>query len=349
MYSRSAELALLYCRDWQGRLKKGSIQVVEKCSTNGYDIIGDIHGHGTELIALLDNLGYFHDGISYCHPEGRRALFLGDFIDRGPHQRLVLQTVMPMVERGSARAIMGNHEFNAILFHTKDPENPGSWLRERSDKNINQHLAFLSEYLSRPEELANVIEWFKQLPLWIDIEEGPRLIHACWHDDHIESLRSQLGPGNTLTDELILEASRKETDAYTSIEVLLKGLEVPIREKFRDKDGNLRSEVRTRWWINGNANLQEVALPPSVSERLPAEMLAANILPGYCPEEKPVFFGHYWWKGKPEPLADNVACLDYSVAKGGSLVAYRWDRCKVLHHKKYVAVSAHSPAASHLR
>ena len=68
MYSRSAELALLYCRDWQGRLKKGSIQVVEKCSTNGYDIIGDIHGHGAELIALLESLGYFHDGISYLHP-----------------------------------------------------------------------------------------------------------------------------------------------------------------------------------------------------------------------------------------------------------------------------------------
>ena len=321
--------------------------MVEKCSTDGYDIIGDIHGHGAELIALLESLGYFHDGISYIHPQGRQALFLGDFIDRGPQQRLVMQTVMPMVERASARAIMGNHEFNAILFHTLDPENPGCWLRPRDNKNTNQHLPFLAEYLNRPEELGKVIEWFKRLPLWIDIPKGPRLIHACWHQDHIDTLKPRLGHGNTLTDQLILEASRKGSPVYASIEVLLKGLEIPIKDKYFDKDGNPRSEVRTRWWINGEVNIQEVALPPSMSLRLPAETLAADVLPGYCPSKKPVFFGHYWWKGKPEPLADNVACLDYSVAKGGSLVAYRWDSCEALHHSKYIAVSAHSSPAGH--
>lgn len=35
--------------------------------------------------------------------------------------------------------------------------------------------------------------------------------------------------------------------------------------------------------------------------------------------------GHYWLTGSPTPLAANVACTDYSVAKGGKLVAYRWD------------------------
>ncbi len=39
----------------------------------------------------------------------------------------------------------------------------------------------------------------------------------------------------------------------------------------------------------------------------------------------PVFVGHYWLTGTPTPLAGNVACTDYSVAKGGKLVAYRWD------------------------
>jgi hypothetical protein len=44
-------------------------------------------------------------------------------------------------------------------------------------------------------------------------------------------------------------------------------------------------------------------------------------------------------EGEPVPLAPNIACLDYSVAKpGGKLVAYRWDGEKVLDPGKYVTV-----------
>ncbi|MEJ2531353.1 MAG: hypothetical protein P8Y92_06095 [Halioglobus sp.] len=46
----------------------------------GYDIFGDIHSHGDELVSLLQELGYSHDGVSYIHP-CRQALFLGDFVD----------------------------------------------------------------------------------------------------------------------------------------------------------------------------------------------------------------------------------------------------------------------------
>jgi hypothetical protein len=42
-------------------------------------------------------------------------------------------------------------------------------------------------------------------------------------------------------------------------------------------------------------------------------------------EEAPVFFGHYWLDGIPRIEAENAVCLDYSVAKGGHLVAYRWN------------------------
>ena len=83
----------------------------------GYDIIGDIHGHARTLEALLGRLGYsLFDGV-YRHPE-RKVIFLGDFIDRGPHQRGVIRIVRPMIERGSALAVMGNHEFNAIAYAT---------------------------------------------------------------------------------------------------------------------------------------------------------------------------------------------------------------------------------------
>ena len=87
---------------------------------DGYDIIGDIHGHATKLEELLENLGYdAADGV-YRHPT-RTVIFVGDFIDRGPEQREVLQIVRSMCDAGSAQAVMGNHEFNALGFGTEHP------------------------------------------------------------------------------------------------------------------------------------------------------------------------------------------------------------------------------------
>jgi hypothetical protein len=50
-----------------------------------------------------------------------------------------------------------------------------------------------------------------------------------------------------------------------------------------------------------------------------------------------VFFGYYWLSGsRPEFLADNVACVDYSVAKGGFLCAYRWHGEQKLSNTNFV-------------
>ena len=76
-------------------------------------IMGDIHGHGEPLKRLRHRLGYTEiDGV-WRHPT-RKALFLGDYIDRGPEQLEVVRVVRAMVEAGEALAIMGNHEFNAV-------------------------------------------------------------------------------------------------------------------------------------------------------------------------------------------------------------------------------------------
>ena len=86
-----------------------------------YDIVGDIHGHADKLERLLRRLGYEErDGI-YRHAS-RQLIFVGDFIDRGAEIRRTLQLVRAMVDAGTARAVMGNHEFNALLYHTKGPE-----------------------------------------------------------------------------------------------------------------------------------------------------------------------------------------------------------------------------------
>jgi polynucleotide kinase-phosphatase len=79
-----------------------------------FDIIGDIHGCYDELCMLLDQLGYAkaeHEGRPIRrHPEGRRVIFLGDLVDRGPQTPEVLRLVMDMAAAGSALCVQGNHE-----------------------------------------------------------------------------------------------------------------------------------------------------------------------------------------------------------------------------------------------
>ena len=114
-----------------------------------YDIIGDIHGQASKLQALLDKLGYKLVNGIYVHPDiQRQAIFVGDLIDGGPEQLKTVSIVKSMVEKGSALAIMGNHEFNAIAWHTPNPLVPEDFLRTRSGKlgkkNREQHSAFLA-------------------------------------------------------------------------------------------------------------------------------------------------------------------------------------------------------------
>jgi hypothetical protein len=292
----------------------------------GYDLIGDIHGHANDLIALLKELGYEYSEGHFKH-SNRKVIFLGDFIDRGINQKRVLDIVMPMVKAGAALAVMGNHEFNALAFHTKDPSTPSAWLRKRDDKNISQHIAFLNDY-SSPKlkgELNEVLDFFHSLPLWLEVD-GIRVIHACWHDKIIQSIRPMLNDDNSMPNEFFVAANIKDTIEFNAIETLLKGAEYKLEDgvSFLDKDGHERHEVRIRWWLNNAKDLGELAFGRYKKEitELPVN---SNILVGYPKGAPPVFIGHYWLNDTPTPLAANIACLDYSVAKHGKLVAYRWN------------------------
>lgn len=152
---------------------------------NNYDIIGDIHGCSQTLTAMLDQLGYERRGRVYQH-SSRQVIFLGDFIDRGPHQREVVAIVRPMIESGTALSVMGNHEFNAIAYATQDAGS-GEYLRPHSDKNKAQHQVFLNAYTGDPTGYADIINWFKTLPLWLDLG-ALRIVHACWDDRYITQL-----------------------------------------------------------------------------------------------------------------------------------------------------------------
>ncbi|WP_435737209.1 polynucleotide kinase-phosphatase [Cellulosimicrobium sp. PMB13] len=88
--------------------------------TGPFDAIGDVHGCLDELLTLLDRLGYVveHDDagrpVDAAHPEGRRAIFLGDLVDRGPDSPGVLRLAMGMVRAGHALAVPGNHEHKLV-------------------------------------------------------------------------------------------------------------------------------------------------------------------------------------------------------------------------------------------
>ena len=289
----------------------------------GYDLIGDIHGHADELIKLLEHLGYQPTSTGYQHPQ-RKVIFLGDFIDRGEHLRQhqqLLKVVMTMVENGHALAVMGNHEFNALAFHT---EHKGEPLRPHTTKNIDQHQAFLNEFDDHPKLKQQVLDFFSNLPLWLELE-GLRVIHACWDDQHIEWLTANTDQ-QRLTPELLIEASTEGTAAYHAIETLLKGVEVELPDgiQFNDKDDNPRTAVRVQWWDDQASQLGQVALPFDVDIGDAADLAIPDHVPSYRPDQPPCFIGHYWLHGEPAPLAANVACLDYSIAEDGKLVAYRW-------------------------
>jgi polynucleotide kinase-phosphatase len=79
-----------------------------------FDIVGDVHGCFDEMTALLQQLGYIvePDGTD-CRvtpPDGRKAVFVGDLVDRGPKIMEVLRLVMGMVKAGTAFCVPGNHD-----------------------------------------------------------------------------------------------------------------------------------------------------------------------------------------------------------------------------------------------
>jgi len=295
-----------------------------------YDIIGDIHGHADQLSQLLEKLGYEKENGIY-QQTGHQVIFVGDFIDRGPDQKSVIEIVRPMINSKKALAVMGNHEFNAICYHTANSEKPCGYLRCHSTGNTKQHKAFLKEYPLAAQETNELIEWFKTLPLFLELDDF-RVIHACWDQQIIDALKqnNKLTWDNCLIDDYYQEASAKGSELYQDIEVILKGKEMELPEgiSFNDKDGKERHEVRIKWWDESLETYQQASVSeiPSLNNSPAINIPKENKIAGYPNQDKPVFFGHYWFTGTPERIRDNVACLDYSVAFGGPLTAYRWDK-----------------------
>ena len=291
------------------------------------DVIGDIHGHTHHLEDLLRLLGYEKRHGAYRSPEtGRLAVFVGDFIDRGPDIPGTLEIVRRMVDAGAANAVIGNHEYNALCFHSRrETANGPRWLRSRSDTHLFQHLDTLYQFRNDRASLREYLRWFRTLPLFLEFGRV-RVVHAAWDEEAIRIVSRD----GTMTDEFLDRSVTPGSDEFRAVETLLKGVEVHLPEgvTFLDKDGHSRSATRVAWWQPPRpTTYREVSFPPGTvasSADIPVPESALARIPGYS-GDVPVFMGHYWLHAERPSVQSRVVCVtDYSVAAGGFLAAYTW-------------------------
>jgi hypothetical protein len=314
-------------------------------SSHGYDVIGDIHGHARPLERLLAKLGYERRNGVWSHAD-RTAIFVGDFVDRGDENLRACRIAMDMTAACAARAIMGNHEFNAIGLSTPDPERPEDFLRPHTEKNLRQAAKTRAEMERHAEEGALVLAWMRSLPLWLDLGDL-RVVHAVWSPPAFETLAPYLDEVGALTKEGFVRASRKGDPTQVAREILLNGIERRMPEgSFMDSDGHVRNEVRMKWWLGNKLGLswREAAYAsPEVVAQLPHTPLPDGTLSAQDDDPRPVLFGHYWEK-KPLPIfTPRHACVDASVAKGGCLAAYRFSGERELRPENFVYVPQSDP------
>lgn len=312
-------------------------------ASRGYDVIGDIHGCGNTLAMLLEQMGYSKVNGVYQHRR-RQAIFIGDIIDRGPRVREALHLVRDMVERGSARIVMGNHEYNALGYCTR--ARPGSgrtWLREHTPRHDRLIRETLDQFEAYPQEWNDFLDWFYTLPLFIE-EDDFRAVHACWDSELIERFKRE--QGGACIDEDFLHASADISSfAGEVMDTLLRGtdMRLPPGMTITGRDGYVREFFRTKFWADNPRTYSDVVfqpdpLPPEVASRELTEEERGQLIT-YPSDAPPVFVGHYWMDSRPAPLKHNVACVDFSAVKYGRLVAYRMDGEQELSKDKFVWVN----------
>jgi len=302
------------------------MQITEQVA--GYDIIGDVHGCADALHGLLKKLGYRADP-HWHHPE-RKAVFVGDIIDRGSQIRAAMDTVRAMVDAGSAWLVLGNHEYNAVAYQAS-LQAPADSPLHHVQHRLARHLSHtLHEFHAQTDDWHSLIDWLRQQPLCLEFSRF-RVVHACWDDRRVAQALAVHDGCCLRSDAFLQESMQYRTEANRVVERLLKGtdLVLPDGVTVLGSDGIERNRIRTKFWKRKPETYGDILFQP---DKLPEEWMQRPLteqdkerLLHYGRDEKPLFIGHYWRKGTPKIIRDNIACLDYSAVKSGRLVAYRMD------------------------
>ncbi|MEL6834407.1 MAG: polynucleotide kinase-phosphatase [Bacteroidota bacterium] len=153
-----------------------------------FDIIGDVHGCFDELVALLEKMDYtvLSDtnsnsyGYDVQHPEGRKVVFVGDLVDRGPASNKVLRLAMSMVMNGQALCVPGNHD-----------DKLRRYLQGNKVKIAHGLAETIEQLQTEPEEFREAVKAFlRKLPYHIELDNG-RLLVA--HAGLQESMHGRVG------------------------------------------------------------------------------------------------------------------------------------------------------------
>ena len=179
-------------------------------TAGGIDIIGDIHGMHARLTAMLDMLGYRRTAGRWTHAEGRRIVFIGDYVDRGARVAEVVELVRELCDQRVALALAGNHDTNAIAFATRARDRafdaqeawhqarerlaaglvaspaPTAWLRPHDAKNLKQHQDTIRGFASAAD-YESCVRHFMTLPAYLELP-GLRAVHAAWIPPAIRAL-----------------------------------------------------------------------------------------------------------------------------------------------------------------
>jgi protein phosphatase len=191
-----------------------------------FDVIGDVHGCLGELLALLDRLGYavrrdaLGRAVAATHPEGRKAVFVGDLVDRGPDVPGVLHLVMGMVASGDALAVSGNHDdmLRRALLGAAPPTGGGT------DGSLDQ-LAHETEAFR-----AEVAGFLEAMPVHVLLDRGRLVVaHAGleqrYHGRESARVRSLClyGPTNGDADERGMPVRERWAERYRGRAVVVYG------------------------------------------------------------------------------------------------------------------------------
>ncbi|MCY3016627.1 MAG: metallophosphoesterase [Planctomycetota bacterium] len=142
-----------------------------------FDIIGDVHGCDAELVALMARLEHPIDP-ALPHPEGRRLVFVGDLVDRGPASPAVVIRVKRLAEAGRGLCVAGNHDIRLAEALRGEPVEPGHGL----EVSLGQLAA---ESAAVREEVATFLAG---LPGHLVLDDGRLVVaHAGLEENHHRS------------------------------------------------------------------------------------------------------------------------------------------------------------------
>lgn len=297
------------------------------------DIVGDVHGEIHALESLLATLGYV-DGV---HPEGRRLVFLGDLVDRGPDSPAVIERVRDLVTRDLAQCLLGNHELNLLRKASKegnrwyvDPDHPEN--RE----------AFHASTVARDEgKKRGWAEFFGTLPLALE-RADLRLVHAAWHAPSIAILRATPAPTMDVFNDYaarsqaeleqsgLAVAAKRERDAHADA-IFDASRPVPLLRNLGLRDEHFQMSNPLRIVTSGVERTTDTPFWAGGKWRMCDRVRWWN----EYHDDIPVIIGHYWRiagnrtgpsvsDGKPDMFdgarynewqgaRGNVFCVDFSI------------------------------------